>query len=251
MRILDWQALGCTSGAARRAGAAAALARRRRAARARAARDHRRGAARRRCGAARATRASSIGVSSGRSQVAPRNSRPRAAQLTPEQVAGARARDRQCRALSSRTRRRARLAVDTQPGVRCEQLIRPIQAVGLYVPAGSAPLPSTVIMLAVPARIAGCPRACCARRRDRDGSANPAVLVAARAVRHRHGLQGRRRAGHRRDGLWHRQRSRRSTRSSAPATPGSPPPSSSCASDPEGAALRSAGRTFRGAGDRR
>src|SRR5205814_1636836 len=42
------------------------------------------------------------------------------------------------------------VAVETEPGVRCEQLIRPIDAVGLYVPAGSAPLPSTVIMLAVP-----------------------------------------------------------------------------------------------------
>ena len=47
------------------------------------------------------------------------------------------------------------------------------------------------------------PRACCARRPQRDGSANPAVLVARRAVRHRYGLQGRRRAGHRRAGLRH------------------------------------------------
>ena len=49
-------------------------------------------------------------------------------------------------------------AMDTMPGVRCERIIRPIQAVGLYVPAGSAPLPSAVVMLGVPARIAGCPR---------------------------------------------------------------------------------------------
>ena len=52
--------------------------------------------------------------------------------------------------------RSAPLAVDTMPGVRCERITRPIDRVGLYVPAGSAPLPSTAIMLAVPARIAGC-----------------------------------------------------------------------------------------------
>jgi len=50
----------------------------------------------------------------------------------------------------------APLSVETMPGVRCERITRPIDSVGLYVPAGSAPLPSTAIMLAVPARIAGC-----------------------------------------------------------------------------------------------
>src|SRR5579863_8910273 len=49
-------------------------------------------------------------------------------------------------------------SLETQPGVRCERLVRPLGAVGLYVPAGSAPLPSTAIMLAVPAQIAGCRR---------------------------------------------------------------------------------------------
>ncbi|MEC5318614.1 histidinol dehydrogenase [Brenneria populi subsp. brevivirga] len=48
--------------------------------------------------------------------------------------------------------------VETQPGVRCQQLTRPIATVGLYIPGGSAPLPSTVLMLATPARIAGCQR---------------------------------------------------------------------------------------------
>lgn len=46
--------------------------------------------------------------------------------------------------------------IETQPGVRCQQLTRPIQSVGLYIPGGSAPLVSTVLMLATPARIAGC-----------------------------------------------------------------------------------------------
>lgn len=48
--------------------------------------------------------------------------------------------------------------VETQPGVRCYQLTRPVDSVGLYIPGGSAPLLSTVLMLATPARIAGCRR---------------------------------------------------------------------------------------------
>lgn len=48
------------------------------------------------------------------------------------------------------------IQVETMPGVVCEQITRPINTVGLYIPGGSAPLPSTVLMLGVPARIAGC-----------------------------------------------------------------------------------------------
>ncbi|MCZ4295086.1 histidinol dehydrogenase [Vibrio sinaloensis] len=48
------------------------------------------------------------------------------------------------------------IKVETQPGVLCEQVTRPIQKVGLYIPGGSAPLPSTVLMLGVPSKIAGC-----------------------------------------------------------------------------------------------
>jgi len=73
----------------------------------------------------------------------------------------------------------ASLALAVQPGVQCERLIRPITAVGLYVPAGSAPLPSTVLMLAVPARIAGCPRRVLCTPQQRDGLASAAVLAAA------------------------------------------------------------------------
>lgn len=50
------------------------------------------------------------------------------------------------------------LSIETTPGVRCERIVRPIDAVGLYVPGGSAPLPSALIMSAVPAELAGCPR---------------------------------------------------------------------------------------------
>ena len=73
----------------------------------------------------------------------------------------------------------APLRLETAPGVLCERLTVPIDAVGLYVPAGTAPLPSTAVMLAVPARIAGCPvRILCTPPR-KDGTADPAVLWAA------------------------------------------------------------------------
>jgi histidinol dehydrogenase len=71
------------------------------------------------------------------------------------------------------------LSLETTPGVRCERIIRPISTVGLYVPAGSAPLPSAVVMLAVPARIAGCPNRVLCTPPTREGRANAAVLVAA------------------------------------------------------------------------
>ena len=71
------------------------------------------------------------------------------------------------------------LSLETEPGVRCERILRAIQSVGLYVPAGTAPLPSAVIMLAIPASIAGCAtRVLCTPPR-KDGSAHPAILVAA------------------------------------------------------------------------
>jgi len=74
----------------------------------------------------------------------------------------------------------APLRVETAPGVVCERISVPIRAVGLYVPAGSAPLPSTAIMLAVPAAIAGCPVRVMCTPPARHGGADPAVLVAAR-----------------------------------------------------------------------
>ncbi|MDX1498967.1 MAG: histidinol dehydrogenase [Woeseiaceae bacterium] len=71
------------------------------------------------------------------------------------------------------------VSIETMPGVRCERVSHPIDAVGLYVPAGTAPLPSAAVMLAVPAAIAGCPvRILCTPPRP-DGTADPAVVVAA------------------------------------------------------------------------
>ena len=71
-------------------------------------------------------------------------------------------------------------AVETAPGVLCERVVRPIRRVGLYVPAGSAPLPSTALMLGIPARLAGCKEVVLCTPPRQDGSADPAVLVAAR-----------------------------------------------------------------------
>ncbi len=73
----------------------------------------------------------------------------------------------------------APIDLETMPGVRCERVYRPIGRVGLYVPAVSAPLPSTALMLGIPARIAGCPiRILCSPPRA-DGTVHPAVLYAA------------------------------------------------------------------------
>ena len=71
-------------------------------------------------------------------------------------------------------------AVETAPGVVCERILRPIRRVGLYVPAGTAPLPSTALMLGIPARLAGCAEVLLCTPPRKDGSADPAVLVAAR-----------------------------------------------------------------------
>lgn len=71
------------------------------------------------------------------------------------------------------------LAIETMPGVRCERITRPLDSVGLYVPGGSAPLPSALIMSAIPAALAG------VRRRvlctpARGGRVHPAILATAR-----------------------------------------------------------------------
>jgi histidinol dehydrogenase len=70
-------------------------------------------------------------------------------------------------------------AVETAPGLHCQRVQRPIQHVGLYVPAGSAPLPSTALMLCIPARLAGCSSIILCTPPRADGSADPAVLLAA------------------------------------------------------------------------
>jgi histidinol dehydrogenase len=73
----------------------------------------------------------------------------------------------------------AALSLETMPGVLCERIIRPIPAVGLYVPAGVAPLPSAVVMIAVPAQLVGCPTRVLCSAPTSGGTVNPGVLVAA------------------------------------------------------------------------
>ena len=72
--------------------------------------------------------------------------------------------------------------VETAPGVTCWQKSVPIEKVGLYTPGGTAPLFSTVLMLATPARIAGCREIVLCTPPDRNGNVNPAILVAARVA---------------------------------------------------------------------
>ncbi|MCS7004845.1 MAG: histidinol dehydrogenase [Cytophagales bacterium] len=69
--------------------------------------------------------------------------------------------------------------IETVPGVTCWRKSLPIQRVGLYVPGGSAPLFSTVLMLAVPAKIAGCSEIILCTPPDKSGRVHPAVLYAA------------------------------------------------------------------------
>ena len=73
----------------------------------------------------------------------------------------------------------AEFEVETAPGVRCGRILRPIRRVGLYVPAGTAPLPSTALMLGVPAALAGCEEVVLCTPPRADGTADPAVLAAA------------------------------------------------------------------------
>lgn len=71
-------------------------------------------------------------------------------------------------------------AIETSPGITCWKRERPIEKVGLYVPAGSAPLFSTVLMLAIPATLAGCREIVMCSPPDADGNVNAATLYAAR-----------------------------------------------------------------------
>jgi histidinol dehydrogenase len=70
--------------------------------------------------------------------------------------------------------------IETEPGVVCWRQIRPIEHVGIYIPGGTAPLFSTVLMLAVPASIAGCSQIVLVTPAGSDGSVHPAILYAAK-----------------------------------------------------------------------
>lgn len=72
-----------------------------------------------------------------------------------------------------------RVSLETAKGVQCWQEKRPIQKIGLYIPGGTAPLFSTVLMLAIPAVIAGCKEVVLCSPPDKNGNLNPAILYAA------------------------------------------------------------------------
>ncbi|KAA8499621.1 Histidinol dehydrogenase, chloroplastic [Porphyridium purpureum] len=76
--------------------------------------------------------------------------------------------------------KRAEIRVETMPGIECIRVARPIERVGIYVPGGTAVLPSTALMLGVPAQIAGCTEIVLATPPRADGSICPEVLYAAK-----------------------------------------------------------------------
>ena len=105
------------------------------------------------------------------------------------------------------------------------QLVRPLDRVGLYVPGGSAAYPSSVLMNAIPATVAGVAEIAICTPVGKDGRVPPAVLAAAALAGRPGDLPDRRRAGRGGPGVRHRARSVRWTRSSGPATSTWPPPS--------------------------
>ena len=91
--------------------------------------------------------------------------------------------------------------VETMPGVTCWQKAVAIEKVGLYIPGGTAPLFSTVLMLAVPAKIAGCKEIVLCTPPDKEGRVHPAILFCRTGGRGEQDIQGRWRASYCFDGL--------------------------------------------------
>jgi histidinol dehydrogenase len=77
------------------------------------------------------------------------------------------------------TQREAITVTETMPGIRCWRQSLPIEKAGLYIPGGSAPLFSTVLMLAIPAKLAGCREIVLCTPPSKDGTVHPAILFAA------------------------------------------------------------------------
>ena len=78
-----------------------------------------------------------------------------------------------------KAQRMEEIVVETVPGVTCRQKAVPITRVGLYIPGGNSPLFSTVLMLAIPARLAGCHKIVLCTPPGKDGKVHPAILYAA------------------------------------------------------------------------
>lgn len=75
------------------------------------------------------------------------------------------------------------LEMETMPGVKCMRKSVPIESVGLYIPAGTAPLFSTLLMLAIPAKIAGCKNIVVCTPADKNGKVHPAILFVANLLK--------------------------------------------------------------------
>jgi histidinol dehydrogenase len=78
--------------------------------------------------------------------------------------------------------KRETMMIETMPGVRCWRKAVPIDKVGIYIPGGSAPLFSTVLMLGIPAKLAACSEVILCTPPDKNGKINPAILFAAQLV---------------------------------------------------------------------
>lgn len=102
-----------------------------------------------------------------------------ASRLVPAEVKAAMAEARERLIAWHRAGMAKEFQIDTAPGVSCGRVLRGIRRVGLYVPSGSAPLPSTALMLGVPASLAGCEDVVLCTPPSKDGRADPTVLVAA------------------------------------------------------------------------
>lgn len=99
--------------------------------------------------------------------------------LSPADLAALRSACRNIRVFHA-AQRSQDLRIETRPGLVCEKTVRPIGRVGLYVPGGRAPLPSTALMLGVPSQIAGNPVRVLCTPPDKNGRINPWILCAAR-----------------------------------------------------------------------
>lgn len=107
---------------------------------------------------------------------------PELMQLTPETKSAIDISYENIRKFHAAQREEKPLEVETMPGVVCSRFVRPIERVGLYVPGGTAVLPSTAMMLGVPAMVAGCNRIVLASPPRADGSITPEIVYIAHKI---------------------------------------------------------------------
>lgn len=111
-------------------------------------------------------------------EVSPREIDEAAARVSPEILVSLREATRRIRAFHEAQMPQS-VKVETSPGIVCEKRFVPIERVGLYIPGGTAPLPSTLMMLSIPAQVAGCPEIFLVTPPGKDGRINDVILAAA------------------------------------------------------------------------